>query len=88
MTIASAEIIRLIVRSVTFREMFGGSDGITGFADEFYALNPFAKGGRRSGPITSTNDPWITVVGAVVVHIAARRPRDALPRGSRPQGHP
>jgi len=32
-TIAAAEIIRLIVRSVTFREYFGGSDGITRFAD-------------------------------------------------------
>jgi neutral amino acid transport system permease protein len=62
-TIAAAEIIRLIVRSVTFREYFGGSDGITRFADEFYALNPF------SGPLDlgiikfSENDLWVVTVG-------------------------
>jgi branched-chain amino acid transport system permease protein len=66
-TIAAAEIIRLIVRSVTFREYFGGSDGITRFADEFYALNPF------SGPIDlgiikfSQNDAWVVTVGWVLI---------------------
>jgi neutral amino acid transport system permease protein len=69
-TIASAEIIRLIVRSVTFRETFGGSDGINGFATEFYALNPFATG-LVFGPIAmSANDLWITVVGWVLVAVA------------------
>ncbi len=66
-TIAAAEIIRLLVRSVTFREVFGGSDGITRFADEFYALNPFTTG-IALGPITfSKNDSWVFVVGWVVV---------------------
>jgi branched-chain amino acid transport system permease protein len=66
-TIAAAEIIRLIVRSVTFREYFGGSDGITRFADEFYALNPF------SGPLDlgiikfSENDLWVVTVGWVLI---------------------
>jgi branched-chain amino acid transport system permease protein len=66
-TIAAAEIIRLIVRSVTFREYFGGSDGITRFADEFYALNPF------SGPLDlgiikfSQNDLWVVTVGWVLI---------------------
>ena len=69
-TIASAEIIRLIVRSVTFRETFGGSDGINGFATEFYALNPFATG-LVFGPIAmSANDLWITVVGWVLVAVS------------------
>ncbi|MEZ5248603.1 MAG: branched-chain amino acid ABC transporter permease [Ilumatobacteraceae bacterium] len=31
-TIASAEIVRLVVRSVKFRGQFGGTDGLTGFA--------------------------------------------------------
>ena len=52
-TIASAEIIRLIARSVTFRDTFGGSDGINGFADEFYALNPFSSG-LVWGPVSLT----------------------------------
>ena len=34
-TIAIAEIIRLFVRSVKFKEVFGGSDGINDFSGEF-----------------------------------------------------
>jgi neutral amino acid transport system permease protein len=34
-TIATAEIIRLFVRSVKFKEVFGGSDGINDFSGEF-----------------------------------------------------
>lgn len=70
-TIAAAEIIRLIVRSVTFREYFGGSDGITRFADSFYALNPF-PGPVAIGPITfSKNDIWVVTVGWLLVAISS-----------------
>ena len=70
-TIAAAEIIRLIVRSVTFREYFGGSDGITRFADSFYELNPF-PGPVTLGPITfSKNDSWVVTVGWVRVAISS-----------------
>jgi neutral amino acid transport system permease protein len=34
-TIATAEIIRLFVRSVKFKDVFGGSDGINDFSGEF-----------------------------------------------------
>ena len=34
-TIAAAEIIRLVVRSVKFKDVFGGSDGINDFSGEF-----------------------------------------------------
>ncbi|MGH9134982.1 MAG: branched-chain amino acid ABC transporter permease [Ilumatobacteraceae bacterium] len=34
-TIAAAEIVRLVVRSVRFKDVFGGSDGINTFSDEF-----------------------------------------------------
>ncbi len=34
-TIASAEIVRLVVRSVKFRDQFGGTDGLKDFADTF-----------------------------------------------------
>ena len=37
-TIAAAEIIRLTVRSVKFKEVFGGSDGINDFSGEFRRL--------------------------------------------------
>ncbi len=69
-TIASAEIIRLIVRSVTYRETFGGSDGINGFASEFYALNPFSSPFTLGPVVLSANDLWITVVGWMLVAVA------------------
>jgi len=40
-TIATAELVRLVVRSVRFNAIFGGSDGINTFSNEFRALNPF-----------------------------------------------
>jgi neutral amino acid transport system permease protein len=68
-TIAAAEIIRLLLRSVTLHQWLGGSDGISGqFASSFYKLNPF------SGPVNifgiikfSQNDAWIVSVGWVLV---------------------
>ncbi len=37
-TIASAEIVRLVVRSVQFRDQFGGTDGLKGFANAYQEL--------------------------------------------------
>ena len=49
-TIAIAEVIRLIVRSVRFRQDFGGTDGISTLRDESYRdLNPFDANGQRYG---------------------------------------
>jgi len=71
-TIASAEIIRLIVRSVKFKTYFGGSDGINGFSESFrkvgnslgieeadkYGFWPFSFTGREL---------WTLIVGWVLV---------------------
>jgi neutral amino acid transport system permease protein len=70
-TIATAEIIRLTVRSVKFKEAFGGSDGINNFSDEFrnvgndvfepaktYGFYPFEFSGREL---------WTLLVGWVLV---------------------
>ena len=67
-TIAAAEIIRQVARSVTLREYFGGSDGITGkFGADFFALNPFKSG--LDTPILrfTPNDLWVVLVGWVLV---------------------
>jgi len=42
-TIATAEIIRRLYRSVTLSEWTGGSDGLRGFSDTFSAMNPFQE---------------------------------------------
>ena len=68
-TIAAAEIVRLIARSVTFRDVFGGSDGISAFAGEFYEYSPFSNG-LALGPLTfSKNDLWVVTVGWTLVAI-------------------
>src|SRR5690606_6195162 len=43
-TIAAAESLRLILRSVTCTPTFGGSSGINNFTGTFYDLNPFNPG--------------------------------------------
>jgi branched-chain amino acid transport system permease protein len=69
-TIAAAEIIRLIVRSVTFRDTFGGSDGLNRFGDQFYSYNPFSTG-LKLGPLDfSKNDLWVVTVGWCLVAVS------------------
>ena len=43
-TIATAEIVRLFVRSVKLRNIFGGTEGISNFSREYRELNPFEPG--------------------------------------------
>ncbi len=70
-TIAAAEIVRLIFRSVTLRDWFGGSDGIQNFAEGFYRLNPFDENKAYGiGSITfNGRATWLLVVGWTVVAI-------------------
>lgn len=66
-TIAAAEILRLTFRSASLRDIFGGSDGITQVADDFYALNPYGAD-LAMGPLAfSKNDLWVVTVGWVLV---------------------
>lgn len=48
-TIALAELVRLVVRSVTHKDKFGGSDGLKGFASGFHSLSPIDVAGNRYG---------------------------------------
>ncbi|MFG1701950.1 branched-chain amino acid ABC transporter permease [Nonomuraea sp. M3C6] len=71
-TIAAAEIVRLVFRSVQFKDVFGGSDGQRGFTDGFYALNPFPEGdyGFNLGPVPlffNYRTLWVLVVGWVLI---------------------
>lgn len=70
-TIAAAEILRLIVRSTVVEDLTGGVFGISQFANDFYALNPY-PGGRSYGvgPLQfSNNDLWVMTVGWTLVII-------------------
>ena len=68
-TIAAAEIVRLLVRSVTFKEFFGGSDGKQSFSEGFFALSPLSPDLEfRIGPV-GLNDRqiFVLIVGWAIV---------------------
>ena len=70
-TIAAAEIIRLVVRSVTFEETFGGSDGRQSFSSDFYALNPYPVRKYAIGQFGFNERlMWILTVGWVLVGLS------------------
>ncbi|MFI6319091.1 branched-chain amino acid ABC transporter permease [Nonomuraea sp. NPDC050556] len=68
-TIAAAEIIRMIVRSVALEETLGGTDGLQAFSDSFYALNPYSPGAYGLGELISFDHRtmWVLTVGWVFV---------------------
>ena len=70
-TIAAAEIVRLVFRSVTFEETFGGSDGRQAFAGDFYAINPYAEGFYGVGSFGfSERAIWVLTVGWTLVGLS------------------
>ncbi|GGM59913.1 branched-chain amino acid ABC transporter permease [Dactylosporangium sucinum] len=69
-TIAAAEIIRLLYRATDLRKWTGASDGLQGFSQDFYALNPYGSGAsiNIADIITfSSRDLWILTVGWALV---------------------
>jgi len=67
-TIASSEVLRLVARSATLRDVTGGSSGLTGFARGFYDLNPLSGESYGFGPFTYTaNRSWLLLVGWTLV---------------------
>ena len=73
-TIAVAEVIRLVVRSVKFRDQFGGTDGLKDFANSFQkvgsnlGLNPASTYGFWAFKF-SGRDLWVLIVGWSLVAI-------------------
>jgi branched-chain amino acid transport system permease protein len=71
-TIASSEVLRLVARSATLRDVTGGSSGITGFADGFYSLNPLPDGRYGIGGIDyNESRAWLLIVGWSMVVLAS-----------------
>ena len=81
-TIASAEIIRLCLRSVTFGDITGGSTGLQQFAGDFYDINPFSPGRYGFGPLRFRHtEIWpmtvgwaLVIVTAILVYLLMRSP--------------
>ncbi|MEM9036358.1 MAG: branched-chain amino acid ABC transporter permease [Actinomycetota bacterium] len=69
-TIATAEIFRIIARSPSLDEWTGSSDGLTGFARTFYNWSPFDTRERYVFNLFTGNQFWVVIVGWVCVAIA------------------
>lgn len=82
-TIALAELIRLVVRSVTHKAKFGGTDGLKGFAKGFQDLSPFDSQGalygigplQADGVLTTVvmSAVWLAISGGIGFAIARKR---------------
>ena len=69
-TIAAAEIIRQVARSVSLNDYLGGSDGISGkYAADWYALNPLPVGIDTALIRFSRNDLWVVINGWTLVAV-------------------
>lgn len=81
-TIASSEVLRLVARSASLRDITGGSSGLTGFSQGFYSLNPLGPGQYGIGPISyNENRAWLLLVGwtlvilgSILVYLLMRSP--------------
>ncbi|RZS64209.1 amino acid/amide ABC transporter membrane protein 2 (HAAT family) [Agromyces ramosus] len=71
-TIAAAEILRLIFTTNTFDSLTGSASGLQGYKGGFADLNPIPPGTYGFGPFTyNAYDWWIRIVGWTLVVIFA-----------------
>lgn len=66
-TIATAEILRLVFGAVETKDVFGGSNGLTGYSTTFQSLNPYGSGLDIGFASWERDDLWSLTVGWVVV---------------------
>jgi branched-chain amino acid transport system permease protein len=67
-TIAAGEIFRLSVMAPSFREVTGGSDGLSGFNNDWRSLNPLPDGEYGIGFLKfSAAETWSILVGWTLV---------------------
>ena len=69
-TIAVAEVIRLVVRSVRFKHFFGGSDGINNFSGPYRDLNPYLESGRYPFSPLDADGPTAALIVVLFVALA------------------
>lgn len=71
-TLASAEILRLLLRSSWARPTTGGVNGLQRFANDFYAASPFGTQSFAIGPvIVPGRTLWLILVAWIVVAVVA-----------------
>lgn len=71
-TIAAAEVVRLLFLTSAFDSFTGSADGLSGYHDSFRAANPIPPGTYGFGPWEyNATDWWVRIVGLIVLAIAA-----------------
>jgi ABC-type branched-subunit amino acid transport system permease subunit len=71
-TIAAAEILRLLFLTNAFVDVTGSADGLSGYHNSFRAANPFPEGDYGFGPWTYNNiEFWVLVLGLITLAICA-----------------
>jgi branched-chain amino acid transport system permease protein len=67
-TIATAEILRIVIRSDATRDVTGGVFGLQGIAGDFYRLNPIPNGRYGWGVFSFSDERlWVMLVAWIVV---------------------
>ncbi len=70
-TIAAAEIVRLLFTTTVFDEYTNSADGLGGYHSGFREANPFPEGTYGFGPWTYTaDDLWVRVFGVLLLAVA------------------
>jgi len=90
-TIAAAEIVRFVVSTVNLTSITGGSQGLSGFARDFDALNPFGDSSFGFGPWTYSGEQWwvrvfgwaLVLLATVIVYLLMRSPWGRVVKGIR-----
>ncbi|WP_341952811.1 branched-chain amino acid ABC transporter permease [Salinibacterium sp. TMP30] len=70
-TIAAAEVVRLLFLTTTFDKYTGSADGLSGYHDSFRAFNPIPDGTYGFGPwVYNENGWWVRIFGITILAIA------------------
>ena len=70
-TIAGAEILRLLFLTTANQEITGSADGLFGYHASFRAANPFPEGTYGFGPWTYNEvEFWVLVLGLILLGLA------------------
>jgi ABC-type branched-subunit amino acid transport system permease subunit len=71
-TIAAAEVVRLLFLTTAFDPVTGSADGLSGYHSSFRASNPIPAGTYGFGPFTYNNvDWWVRILGILALALAA-----------------
>ncbi len=71
-TIAAAEVLRLLFLTSAFDEVTGSADGLSGYHTEFRAANPIPPGSYGFGPwVYNEIGWWVRILGFIALVLAA-----------------